>query len=175
MAGFRKDRTTAAQTAANSAATLTAARVANGELKGVAVDKALVASYKALFGSDELLSAVVESDNKVFAAVEAEGGGAASKSPTKSAAKTTKTAAKSGAASGKQQPTDNPGALAFNKGKYAGLTIEEVAALSEEEVIARGGREGDTGLNYIEWTSTDANPNEYMRKAAQAFLAEQAA
>ncbi len=163
MAGFRKDATTAAQTAANVAGAITAAQIAarDAGLTLAEAQKYVVGIFKALFAE---LEPVVKADNEVFAAAEAEeavrGGGSRTRKPTSK-----------GSAKG-ETPAD-PGDVAFFGGKFKGCTIREVYEMTAEEAKETYGHQYGSGDTYIRnYVATDKNTNETTREAARVFLAE---
>jgi len=149
---FRKDKTTAAQTSANVAGSVTSTRISTGELQGDdAINGALVATYKALFAE---LGPVVEGDNQVFEAAEAS-------SPASSGG---------GSGGGRRTTPSNPGDVEFFGGKFKGMTIAQVYGLSEADAKAKGSF--SDGASYIaDYAATEKNTNETTRTAAKAFLA----
>ena len=164
---FQKDETGIRQTAANVAASLTVAEVTAGIIKSHdAVTKRFAEFSDSVFaGLDE---ARVR-DNEMFKAEEA-------------AAPAKKTYSKS---SGSKPSTggsdiDNPGTVAFKgKGKFAGLTVAEVFALTAEEAgsaYAYTDKEGNAkaGSSYIEWCAGNEK-NPFMQKVCTKFLEQKRA
>lgn len=152
MAGFRKDRTTAAQTAANVAGEITVARIASGEFgSSEGIDAALVTTFQALFAE---LGPVVDADNALFEAVEN------AASANKSVAVTTAPA------------SGEPGDTVFAGGKFKGLTIKDVYEMSEAVAKDTYKHPYGAGSTYVvNYVATDKNSNETTKVAAQAFLA----
>lgn len=159
---FRKDKTGVAQTAANTAAQLTAALVEAGVLKtAAAVDKYFEGRYEATFAP---LAVIVEEDNKVFAeadAAEAASGG------------TRRRSSRSGGSQPKGETPGEPGDVAFFGGKFKGSTIAEVYAMSEDEAKEFNHQYGDGSTYIINYVATDKNTNDTTREAAKKFLAAQ--
>lgn len=153
MAGFRKDKTTAAQTAANVAGAVTVARIASGEFAaGEDINTALVGTFQALYGE---LAPVVDGDNALFAEVEA---------AAPSTAKATKKA---------ETVVDPaaPGDTVFTGGKFKGQSIKDVYEMSEDAAKSFGHQYG-AGSSYVtNYVATDKNSNEATRQAAQAYIA----
>lgn len=167
MAGFRKDKTTAAQTAANVAGGVASALIAAGKVTTVAkAAEAVTTVFDELF---DKLGPVVEGDNEVFAAAEAEAEKAA---PKKAASKSSGSKSKSSGSKGggKTFTKDEALELELNSGKFKGVTIGEVLEMDEDEAAEHNHREGEAGRTYVEWLATDANPNTFTRNAAVAAL-----
>ena len=158
---FQKDETGIRQTSVNAAATLTAAEVGAGIIKS---HDAVVKRFNEL--SDEVfgpLNEARERDNEMFKAEEA--AAPAKKSYPK----------KSGSTSTGGGDIDDPGSVAFKgKGKFAGLTVAEVFALTADEAkdgYAYTDKEGNAkpGSAYIEWCAGNEK-NPFMQKVATKFL-----
>lgn len=167
MAGFRKDRTTAAQTSANVSGAVTGALIAAGIITTTeAAKEAVVDIFEALF---DRLGPVVDADNELFAAVEAEAAAADASKP-----KSTKAAARqqAKAQTGDGEDSEDLGDIVLKSGKFKGCTLREVYMMSPEEASAYGHRPGEPGLTYIKWLATAGNPNKWTRARAEAFLAE---
>lgn len=144
MAGFRKDKTTAAQTAANGAAEVTSALVTAGVITDADAAKAFHAElYAQTF---EELGAVVEADNVVFAEAEA------------SAPKSSGGSRKSGGSSKGGGSSSKPaGEVELIFGAFKGLTLDEVYDLSPEQAGEYNYPKADpgskSGREYIVWLS----------------------
>jgi hypothetical protein len=153
MAGFRKDKTTVAQTAANTAAEVTAALVTAGVIKSTAkADEYLESRYNATLA---LLTPVVDADNELFAKVEGQD----------------KPAPRGGGGRKPATPSE-PGEVVFFGGKFKGCTIAEVMAMSEETAKEVHGHPYGDGSTYIKnYVATDKNTNETTREAAKSYLA----
>lgn len=160
---FQKDETGIRQTSANVAASLTVAEVSAGIIKS---HDAVVKRFGEL--RDEVftdLDAARLRDNEMFKAEEAA-------SPAKKTS-TNKTSASKPSTSGGD--IDNPGSVAFKgKGKFAGLTVEEVYALTADEAgsgYAYTDKDGNNkpGSAYIEWCAGNEK-NPFMQKVATKFL-----
>lgn len=158
---FQKDETGIRQTSANNAAVLTAAEVSAGIIKSHdAVTKRFAEFSDTIFAT---LDEARVRDNEMFKAEEA----------AKPATKSTKTSASKPSAGGGD--IDNPGSVAFKgKGKFAGLTVEEVYALTADEAgsgYAYTDKEGNNkpGSAYIEWCAGNEK-NPFMQKVATKFL-----
>ncbi len=155
MAGFRKDKTTAAQTSANVAGGVTQSLIAAGLITDVAEAKAAVVELtESLLG---VLGPVVDADNALFAEVEAAAPATTSKSKAKS----------NSAGSG----SNDVGSLELNSGKFAGQTIAAVYEMDEETASSQFAYAKGPGSAYIKWLTTQANPNPYTRDKAAEFLA----
>jgi hypothetical protein len=161
--GFRKDKTTAAQTAANDAATITAALVSAGQVADAqgAADAAVLI-FDALF---ERLAPVVEADNLVFAEQDA---AAPAASPNRGASRP-----QGGGSSGGTIDAASARSTALTFGKFKGVTLGELEGMSASEGEKYGHTtkdgKGKTGLTYLEWLATNEN-NDYMAKRATAIL-----
>lgn len=162
---YQKDQTGILQTATKAAADLTSAELAAGIIKS---------HDTAVKRFDELrehvlvdLKAAVDADNAMFKAEEAS-------APAKGSRKKS-----SGSSGGGGGTIDAPGAVELKgNGKFAGLTVDEVFALSGEEAEAYGYVDkegiGKPGSLYVQWlTTNDKNP--FMQKVANAFLEEKRA
>lgn len=156
MAGFRKDKTTAAQTAANAAAEVVKARIQSGDFGNTdAVNEALLSHFDALFGR---LGPVVESDNALFEATEA-AAPAASSAPKKNKPEVA-------------VDPNTPGDTIFLGGKFKNCTIKDVYEMDEETAKTQYKHPYGAGSTYItNYVATEKNTNETTRAAAQAFLA----
>lgn len=154
MAGFRKDKTTAAQTAANVAGGVTGSLISAGVVDSVTSAAASVVEiFKALFAE---LGPVVDADNALFEAVENAGGGAKASAALPAA------------------KSDDPGDTILPGGKFKGMSIADVHGLSEDDAKAKGHTYG-SGATYIEnYVATDKNTNQTTRDAAKAYLAKAA-
>jgi hypothetical protein len=158
---FQKDVTGVLQTATRDAAIITAAEVGAGIVKS---HDSIVKRFQEL--RDEVLlpplQAAVEADNAMFKAEEAA-----------APAKKSYPAKKSGSTGGGD--IDDPGSVAFKgKGKFAGLTVAEVFALTADEAkegYAYTDKEGNAkpGSAYIEWCAGNEK-NPFMQKVATKFL-----
>jgi hypothetical protein len=161
---YQKDQTGILQTATNNAAALTAAEVAAGIVKS---HDTVVKRF------DELrehilvdLKEAVEADNAMFKAEEA-----ADAASGKSSGRGRGGAKASG---GGTREVKDPGATVINgKGKFAGLTVAEVYALTGEEAEAYGYVDkegvGKPGALYIDWMKGNKD-NPFMQRVATAFL-----
>jgi len=160
---YQKDQTGIVQSATKAAAELTSAEVAAGIVKS---HDTIVKRF------DELrthilvdLQAAVDADNAMFKAEEA-----ASPATTKRKSG----GAKAPSGGGGDKAIDNPGDVTINgKGKFAGLTVAEVFALSGEEAAAYEYVDnqgvGKPGSLYIKWMQgNDKNP--FMQRVANSFI-----
>lgn len=154
MAGYRKDKTTVAQTALNGASEVAAALVGAGLIKTVEEADAYINSrFESTFA---LLAPIVDADNALFAETEAV-------SPAKSSGSKTVKASKPGA---------TPGETEFDGGKFKGCTISEVYAMTEDVAKNTYGHQYGAGSTYIlNYVATDKNTNPTTREAAKQFLA----
>lgn len=168
---FRKDKTTAAQTAANGAATVTAALVTAGVIADTDTAMSFHDSlYDQTFAK---LGSVVEGDNVVFAEAEAADPPKSSSRAGSGAARGRAGDAKGGGKSG-PKVLDDPGSMEFIFGSFKGLTIAEVYELDEDQCAEYGyPSKGDpkTGRDYIVWCSKNQDEKAaYSRTQALAFL-----
>jgi len=163
--GFRKDKTTAAQTASNTAGVITAANIAATDgMTASAAAKYAVTVFEALF---EVLSPVVDADNKLFAEQEE-----AAPAPKSSGGSKTKSSGGSGrSGGGKKFTLDEALELELNSGKFKGQTLGDVYNMDADEAAEYGHREGEAGKSYVKWLTTEKNPNSYTRDAALALIA----
>lgn len=166
---FQKDETGILQTSVNAAATLTAAEMNAGIIKSHdAATKRLGEYVDSLFAK---LDEARVRDNEMFKAEEA-----ASPAPRKSSGGRKP----SGGGSTGGGDIDNPGSVAFKgKGKFAGLTVSEVYALTAEEAgdgYDYKDKQGNSkpGSEYIEWCAGNEK-NPFMQKVALKFLEEKRA
>lgn len=161
MAGFRKDETGVAQTAANSASTVISAMVTAGILDTEAkVKKAFEDHYTNVFAT---LSEVVQRDNEMFEKLDAQeaskprpsggGGGWQKKS--------------GGGRGGGDLSVDDALATVFNFGAFKDLTIGEVLGMDSEATTDYGYEKG--GRAYITWLAKSKD-NAYMAKRAKLVL-----
>ena len=160
---YQKDLTGITQTATNVAATLTAAEVTAGIIKSHdTIVKRFDEFREAILAP---LKEAVDTDNAMFKAEEA-----ASPAP-----------AKRGANRGSSKPSGggttaiaDPGEVTINgNGKFAGLTVAEVYALSGEQAEAYGYVDKDSvgkpGSLYIKWMQGNEK-NPFMQKVANSFV-----
>ena len=160
---YQKDTTGVLQTATRDAAIITAAEVAAGIVKS---HDTIVKRFQEL--RDDILlpplTAAVLADNEMFKAEEAN-----SPAPARRGG----AARKSAPAKGSSDIGD-PGAVELKgKGKFAGLTVSEVNALTGEQSEAYGYVDkegvGKPGSLYIQWlTTNDKNP--FMQRVATQFI-----
>lgn len=145
MTGFRKDRTTAAQTAANGAATVTASLVTAGVIDNE--DTALAFHAKLYSQTFAELGGVVDADNAMFAEVEASQPKQANRGSQRSG----------GGNSGGSKSSKPAGEVELIFGAFKGLTLNEVYDLGEEQCAEYGYPKADpgskTGRDYIVWLS----------------------
>jgi hypothetical protein len=161
--GFRKDKTTAAQTAANVAGAVTAANIAATDgMTATAAAKYVVTVFEALF---EQLGPVVEADNLVFA--EQDEVAPVRKSTTRSSGSTSS----GSTGGGKKFTAEEAAELVLNSGKYKKQTLGAVYQMDADEAAEYGAREGEGGKEYVQWLTTEKNPNSYTRDAAKALIA----
>lgn len=165
---FQKDETGIRQTSVNAAATLTAAEVNAGIIKS---HDAVVKRFNEL--SDEVfgpLNEARERDNEMFKAEEAS-------APAKTARSGGNRSSKPSTGGG---DIDDPGSVAFKgKGKFAGLTVAEVFALTADEAgsaYSYTDKDGNAkpGSAYIEWCAGNEK-NPFMQKVATKFLEQKRA
>ena len=161
---YQKDQTGILQTATKAAAELTVAEVAAGIVKS---HDTIIKRFDELKAHVLLdLAAAVEADNAMFKAEEAS-----------SPASTKRSAPRGGAAKssgGTKSEVSDPGAVTINgNGKFAGLTVAEVFALSGEQSAAYDYVDkdgvGKPGSLYIKWMQgNDKNP--FMQRVANSFV-----
>ena len=162
MAGFRKDKTGVAQTAANSASTYIAALATAGLLTDAKVAaKEFKTHYENVFAE---LALVVEADNEMFAALDAteaarpaKSGGGRSYPPRNSG----------GGGGGGTVSIEDALATTFNFGAFKDLTIGEVLDLDEDGTSDYGYQK--SGRSYIAWVSKNKD-NPFMAKRAKVVL-----
>jgi hypothetical protein len=166
---FRKDKTTAAQTAANVAGNVVSALIAAGAINEVAkAKKAVVDVFTPLF---ETLSPIVDADNEVFAAAEAadptpkSSSRAGSGAGSGRAAGASKSGATKKASVGSGGSPDDPGSIKLDRGFFKGLTLAEVENLDEAEAAGYGYERG-AGSAYIDYLVGDQNRNTFLRDMA---------
>lgn len=159
---YQKDQTGILQSATKAAAELTSAEVAAGIVKSHDTIIKRFDELKAHVLVD--LQAAVDADNAMFKAEEAA-------SPAKAKGGPRKAKASEG---GGGKAIDNPGDVTINgNGKFAGLTVAEVYALSGEEAAAYEYTDkdgiGKPGSLYIKWMQgNDKNP--FMQRVANGFI-----
>lgn len=159
MAGFRKDETGVAQTAANSASTVIAAAVAAGILKTeAAIKKAFDTHYTNVFTA---LSEVVQKDNEMFEKLDAQ----EAAKPAKSGGNRSTGGSKGG--SGGTVSVDDALGTTFNFGAFKDLTIGEVLDMDAEATSDYGYDKG--GKAYITWLAKSRD-NAFMAKRAKVVL-----
>ena len=158
---FRKDRTTAAQTAANVAGNVTAALIAQGSVGSLQeAANAVDGLFGVLFAR---LGPVVDSDNEVFAAAEASEG--ASSSRTRSSNRYAKTG---GGEDGPAPTLESALSMKMKGGAFEGKALADILNISAQEADEdhaygdgkRGGRE------YIAWLASPRNKNKHTRDRA---------
>lgn len=159
---FRKDRTTAAQTAANVAGGIVSALVSAQDITAKDVEAKLVSVFDAIF---ERLGPVVDADNLVFEAAEAA-------APAKST--TSSSSSSSSKPKGEKKFTlEEARDLVLARGVFKDLTMGEVYDMDAAEAGTHGHREGEAGATYVRWLSTEANKNGFTRAAAKAIVASE--
>jgi hypothetical protein len=177
---FRKDKTGAAQTAANSAAVLVSAFADSFD----SFESAVEAYNELREATFEDLAAVVDADNEVFAAAEKgersngsssrRSNGKASSSSSKSRSR--KTSGGSSRKGGKSSITlDDALSLELNFGAFEGETLETVLGLdadTADDEYGYGDGERD-GRDYIAWLASDKNKNEFVQRRARIIADEE--
>lgn len=160
---FRKDKTTAAQTAFNAGAAVAAGLAASGSIttgdEALAVIKTIA---EGLFGESTTLAAVVDGDNKLFAETEA-AAPAAKKSYSPSGTSTN---------SGPKVTLEDARATVFNFGKFKGQALGDVYDMPASKAQEFGHGEGDkAGKTYVQWLAkTTDEKTGFMRRRAQVIL-----
>lgn len=165
---FRKDKTGAAQTAANAAATLVSAF----EFKSF--DSAVEAYHTLRSEIFEDLGKVVDADNAVFEAAEnSSSNGSRSKSSDSGEARSRKTSgggrSKSKSGKGGGITLDDALNMELNFGVFEGETLGDVLKLTAEQCdddysYGDGEREGS---DYIKWLAGSSNKNEFVQRRAR--------
>ena len=168
---FQKDETGILQTSVNAAATLTVAEVAAGIIKTHdAITKRFNETRESIFAT---LDEARLRDNEMFKSEEA----SAPAKPAKSGGNRSNAKPSGGNYSG---DIDSPGTVAFKgKGKFAGLTVDEVYGLTAEEAggtYSYTDKDGNNkpGSAYIEWCAGNEK-NPFMQKVATKFLEQKRA
>lgn len=161
--GFRKDKTTVAQTAANAAATVTAALVTAGCIQDPeAADEYFNSLWTRVFG---LLGVVVDTDNDMFAEQEEK----EKKAPSRRAWS-------KGKAKGTSITFEDAAATALGFGKFgskdengqpSGVTLGELLNMSEAD-CAKYGYDGD-GIKYLKYLEKNEG-NRYIARRAHIVL-----
>jgi hypothetical protein len=164
MAGFRKDQTGVAQTAANTAATMVAAAITAGIIGDMEVAKTEFDRIREATFAD--LKSVVDTDNELFAAVEAA-------APAKS----------SSSSSGEKTYADPSLEQALNTelsfGAFKGVKLSRVIEMTDAERAEYGYEKGATAyLTYLskldKVSEADAakgrKPNTFIASRAKVIL-----
>jgi hypothetical protein len=167
---FRKDKTTAAQTAANVAGAVASAALTKGVVQHAdeAAENAVVV-FDALF---ERLGPVVEADNIVFAEAEGESAAKPAKSGgnrSTSGSRTRKTSG-GGRKGGRGKVTlEDALSTELIYGAFEGVTLGNLVNISVDEAEeSYGYGEGERdGRDYIAWLAGDTNENEYTQLRAR--------
>jgi hypothetical protein len=157
---FRKDKTTAAQTAANVAGNVAAAALTVGAVEREGVVELVLETFDALFSR---MSPIVEEDNAGFAAAEA-----ASPAPAASA-RSGKTGGGSRGNGNRKPDLEFARTMTLKGGAFGGVTLEGLLDIDAETAEAeygygdgeRGGRE------YLSWLASDKNTYDYTRERAR--------
>jgi hypothetical protein len=159
---FQKDKTTAAQTAANGAAEIVAALVTAGVLKTTAkADEYFDARFTATL---DLLDPIVEADNEMFREQAGSGDGETS-------TKKRRSSKSSGSRSNGKITVKQARELELNGGMFKGLTLGEVVDMSADDAEEYGAREGQSGKNYVKFLASTKNRNAFVRKFAKVLVA----
>lgn len=163
MAGFRKDKTTAAQTSANVAGSVVTALIEKGEVDLEDSIGTLEAVFDSVFAR---IAPVVDSDNALFAETEA-----ADPAPARER-KTSGGSRSSSSSSGKPQfkgTLKDAYKMAFKGGAFEGVTLKQLldidADTADSEYDYGDGERG--GREYIAWAASDKNDWDYTRVAAR--------
>lgn len=165
--GFRKDKTTVAQTAANNAGNIVAALATAGIVKtAAAAQKAFDELYGGFYGP---LAEVVDADNEMFAEQEkadAKSGGGRSSSRSGGSRK--------GGSGGSAAPSLQDSLdMVLNFGAFKTLTLSEVLDLDAEGAQEYGYGEGDkTGRQYVEWLAKNTDPKAKYAATRAAVIVE---
>jgi len=163
MSDFRKDVTGVAQTAANTAATLTAAFINAGIITSQEdADSYFGSRYAATLAE---LSPIVAADNEVFAAAQAAGG-----SKGKSWGSNSGSTRPSGGQGGSHGTVtaEDARSVVLSFGKFKGTTLGEVEGLNKAQTAEYGYETGD-GKVYLTWLSKNEN-NTFIADRALAIL-----
>lgn len=163
MAGFRKDKTGVAQTAANSASTVVSALITAGIVKTeAAAKKAFDTHYTNVYAE---LAQVVDEDNELFAKLDAEERKSAPRSTSNGGGQNR--GRSSGSGGGGTVSVDDALATVFNFGAFKDLTIGEVIDMDAEATADYGYDKG--GKAYITWLAKSKD-NAFMAKRAKVVL-----
>ena len=165
---FRKDRTTAAQTAANVAGNVTAALVSAGQVTTAdAAAEAAVSVFTALFAQ---LSPVVDADNVIFAEQDSLEAAKPRSAPRSGYRPSTPSAPQANGKTKFKGDAAAARALDLTFGKFKGVTLGNLEVMPASEAKDYGHGEGDKpGKTYLIWLSKNEN-NEYVAEAAQLIL-----
>lgn len=175
---FRKDKTGAAQTAANAAATLVSAFAESFD----DFDAAIAAYHDLRSDIFDDLGEVVDADNEVFAAAEKADGGSKSSgrsnkrsSGSGSKRNTRKTGGRRGGGSGFKGDLDDALNMKLKFGAFEGETLQTVLEADVDtcdDDYGYGDGERD-GRDYISWLAGDSNENDFVRTAARLVADEE--
>lgn len=167
---FVKDKTGAAQTAANASATVIAAFADSFK----SFDDAVVAFNELRTQVFEELAVVVDADNAVFAANDNGGTSKPAKS-SGSSSRSGKTFARKSGSNGGSIGLKDALDMELNFGAFGGETLETVLNLSADDADEQYGY-GDgerSGRDYVTWLASDKNKNEYVQKRARVIADEE--
>ena len=166
MAGFRKDRTGVAQTAANNAGTVVAALVTAGVITDIETAKSEFASIQESIYA--VLGPVVDADNELFAKVDAEtpaakprGGSSGGSKSTGSSTITVEEARGCALGFGKFGSKDD-------EGKANGVTLGELEGFTKSQCEEYEYTSGN-GIKYLEYLAKNEN-NDFMARRAKVIL-----
>lgn len=160
---FRKDKTTAAQTAFNAGAAVAAGLASSGSITtGAEALEVIKTIAEGLFGESTTLAQVVDGDNALFEATEA-------------AAPAKKSYAPKGGGSTNSGPKvtlEDARATVFNFGKFKGVSLGDVYDMPASKAQEFGHGEGDkAGKTYVQWLAkTTDEKTGFMRRRAQVIL-----
>lgn len=163
---FQKDKTTAAQTSANAAATVVGALVAEHGLSVNDAAEATVTIFEALF---DKLGPIVDADNANFLSQDSGSSRSSSRSEKRSSKTSGGNRNKSKGGSAFKGDLDDALNLKLKFGAFEGETLGDVADLDADTCdneFDYGDGERD-GSDYIAWLSGSTNKNEYVRDAAR--------
>lgn len=159
---FRKDKTTAAQTAFNAGAAVAAGLAASGSITDADEALKVIRTVAAgIFGSDTTLSTVVDGDNELFEKTEAAAPAKKSYSPSGTSTN-----------SGPKVTLEDARATVFNFGKFKGQALGDVYDMPASKAQEFGHGEGDkAGKTYVQWLAkTTDEKTGFMRRRAQVIL-----
>lgn len=166
---YKQLKTTVAQTAANAAASIVAAKVEADP--GIDIITHFDDVFDAIFGK---LSPIVDEDNALLDA-EREADESAPKAEKPKRERKTGNGGRSNGSAKFRGTLKDANKLALKYGAFEGVTLAELVSMSAEEADSDYdyGDGEKTGADYLAWAGSELNTNEYLREAA-ALVAEDA-